>query len=246
MTAVHQFVPALLPRDATGDHTLRPARHLPGGRLGVGHLRRGGPRRAAGRGHLLRGVPGAGPAGRRAALPAGHLVAGGRVPARPSRAAGARLPQHHPGLVLRGLGGPHRRQGGAGPPAGGGPGPEGRAGHRRLGVQRRTSSPPWAARPPRWCRSWSTSTPRPAVDPASGPGWPEPTGRPPCCSSSGGSRPTRPTSGWWRRCTSTGGCTTPTPGSTWWARRSPRPTPRPSSPSPTSSAWPTPSATARA
>ena len=44
----------------------RPARRPAGRRMGLGHLRRGRPRRAAGRGDLLRGVPVPGPTRRRA------------------------------------------------------------------------------------------------------------------------------------------------------------------------------------
>ena len=225
----------------------RPAGRVAGGRLGVRHLRRGGPRRAPGRGHLLRGVPVPGPARRRAPLPARHVVAGGRLPARPGRAAGARLPQRDPGVLLRGLGGAHGRR------------------RWRWPASR---WPPW---PPVRCSASPTrpSTPREleelgcpatAVVPilvdlqtAHGAvgrrrarrGWPPTTGTPRCSCSSGGSRPTSATSAWSRRCGSTAASTTPTPGSTWWDRRSPRPTPRRSSPSPTSWGWRTRCATPR-
>ena len=59
--------------------------------------------------------------------------------------------------------------------------------------------------------------------------WPPATVLAPCCSSSGGSHPTRPSTTWSRRFGSTGDGTTPTPVSIWWARRSPSRTPTPSS-----------------
>ena len=150
---------AAAPRRHGGPHPC-PARRLPGRRVGVRHLRRGRPRRTPARGHLLRGVPGPGPPGGRTALPAGHVVAGGRVPSRSRRAAGPRLPQRHPRVVLRGVGGAHRDQGGAGPPSRWPRSPRGPC----------SASPTRRSTPAelddaglsgdrRGARSWSTSTP---------------------------------------------------------------------------------------
>ena len=105
--------------------------------MDVRHLRRGRPRRAARRSHLLRALPRNRPTRRHPALPVEHRVTGRRLPAGPGRDPSARLSQHHPTRLLRRLGGAHRRKGGAGPPADGRTGSPGHPGHRRFGLQRR-------------------------------------------------------------------------------------------------------------
>ncbi len=55
--AVHQFVPTLNPHDATGTHTLLHARHPARGRVALGDLRRGHPRRPRFRGVQALDVP---------------------------------------------------------------------------------------------------------------------------------------------------------------------------------------------
>ena len=75
--AVHQFIPTLNPRDATGSHTLLAARHPAGGRVALGDLRRGDPRRPGHRGVQALDVPRPRGGGRRRHLPVLHLVGGG-------------------------------------------------------------------------------------------------------------------------------------------------------------------------
>ena len=105
MTAVHQFVPTLAPRDAVGGHYLAVQDDAARRRLPLRHLLVRGegrvqapraavhvvPRRAARRADL-------------AAVPLVGRVTGRRLRRRPRRAADRRLPQHHARAVLHALG----------------------------------------------------------------------------------------------------------------------------------------------
>ena len=164
--AVHQFVPALIPRDATGQPHPAPAPGAARRRLALGDLRRGHPRRAARREHPGGALP------RRGPRPATSSSTSSRRRrwwptscSRAARAAGARLPQRHPSRALRAAGTRHRPAGRPrpwsswrclAPRAALGP-----------GRQRRSTRPTWwppAAGAPPWSRCWWTSTawsPRP-------------------------------------------------------------------------------------
>ena len=152
-----------------------PARRPAGRRVGVGHLRRGGPRRAAGRGHLLRGVPGPGTAratscstswARRRRWP--NSCSAGPSPWS-STTTTSRPPSFYEGwedhtaakVALA------REQVAALAP------------RAVLGIADSAFNAGelrrWAARPPRSSRSWSTSDGRPvpaSTDRGSWPGWP--------------------------------------------------------------------------
>ena len=190
-----------------------------GGRVALGDLRRGHPRRAVRRGVQALGVSGACRSGRRAHLPVLHVLDGGR-PASPSTGApDPRLPQlHRPRATTR-----HGSRSVGGPP---GPAEElallapravlgladsafnegdlreaGLPAHRRGAGAGRLRAPRRGARPPGGRPSWPPWARRGA-----------PTG-----SSSGGWCPPRPSTSWSRPCGPTAASTTPTPGSTWSA-----------------------------
>ena len=73
---------------------------------------------------------------------------------------------------------------------------------------------------PRWCRCWSACRPSPAgPTPPSWRACSRSTATPPCSCSSAASRRTRPSTAWSKRCGAIGSGQTRGPGSTWWDRR---------------------------
>ena len=105
MTAVHQFVPTLAPRDAVGRHYLAIQETLRDGRLQLRHLFVRGQGRVQAPGppvHVVRRQREA--ATDLAALPLLGRLTRRRLRRRPRRAADRRLPQHHARAVLRALG----------------------------------------------------------------------------------------------------------------------------------------------
>ena len=128
-----------------------------GGRVAIGDLRRGHPRRAAGRDAPGRALPRVGRPRRRPRLPVLDLLGGGRVPGRPARDRWSSTTTTSPAPTSTAAGSPATAARSAdGPGAAGPPGPPGRPGHGRQRLQR--GGP--AARPAvggrRWCPSSST------------------------------------------------------------------------------------------
>ena len=204
------------PARRDGDAHPQAARRPAPGRVAVGDLRRGHPRRPGRRGLQALDVPRARRRGRRRHLPVHDLLGRGRLPGRARAAADSGLPQLHRARVLRRLGAGQRA---AGRPGGRGAGAAGAAGDARAGqepLQRATSCAGPGAGAPRWCRCWPTTgaSRRPPTRGwrRSWTGWPRTAVR--TSSSSGGSCPRRRSTSSSRRCGPTAASTTRWPACT--------------------------------
>ncbi len=155
--AVHQFIAALNPHDATGTHTLKLRDALRGAGWRSEIFAEAIHDDLAGAGLQALDVPRARDRGRRGRLPVHDVVGGGGVPGRARRPPDPRLPQLHPARVLRGVGagerarGPRRRRTSW---------RYSRPGTPRPGqepIQRARSCGAPAAAAPRWSRCWPTT-----------------------------------------------------------------------------------------